>query len=68
MDINSYKNNYQKQVFIKALGGMSMGRTLEITIEKRMQNMVYFENKNIIFVVDLHFDIFDIFSFGGSQP
>ena len=30
--------------------------------------MVYFENKNIIFVVDLHFEIFGFFSFWGSQP
>ena len=27
-------------------------------IAKRMQNMVRFENKNIIFVAKIHFDIF----------
>ena len=45
-------------MFIKALGVLSRGKTLEMTIEKRMQNIVYFESKNIIFVVDLHFDVF----------
>jgi len=47
---------------------MSIGKTLEMTIEKRMQNMVYFENQNNLFVIDLHFDIFGIFTFWGSQP
>ena len=45
-----------------------MGKTLEMTIKKRMQNMVHLENKNNLFVVDLHFDMFEYFSFWGSPP
>ena len=34
-----------------------MGETLEMTIKKRMQNMVHFENINIIFVSEILFEI-----------
>ena len=38
---------------------------MEIPKEKRMHNVVHFENKHIIFVVEIHFDIFEHFSFCG---
>ena len=44
-------------MFLKPLEAQSRGKTLEIIIAKRMQNMVHFENKNIIFVAKIHFDI-----------
>ena len=36
-------------MFLKPLEAQSRGKTLEIIIAKRMQNIVHFENKNIIF-------------------
>ena len=47
-------------MFLKPLEAQSRGKTLEMIIAKRMQNMVHFENKNIIFVAKIHFDIFCI--------
>ena len=44
-------------MFLKPLEAQSRGKTLEIIIAKRMQNMVRFENKNIIFVAKIHFGI-----------
>ena len=41
---------------MKPLEAQSRGKTVEIIIEKRMQNMVHFENKNIIFVDKIHFE------------
>ena len=43
-------------MFLKPLEAQSRGKTLEMIIEKRMQNMVHFENKNIIFVDKIHFE------------
>ena len=42
-------------MFLKPLEAQSRGKTLEMIIEKRMQNMVRFENKNITFVYEIHF-------------
>ena len=53
---NNKKLNHQKHVFLKPLEAQSRGKTLEMIIEKRMQNMVHFENKNIIFVDKIHFE------------
>ena len=53
--------NYQKHLFFKSLKARSRGKTLEMIIARRMQNLVHFENKNIIFVIKIHFDIFRIF-------
>ena len=56
---NSKKNkkwNHQKHVFLKPLETQSRGKTSEMIIEKRMQNIVHFENKNIIFVAKIHFE------------
>ena len=52
------KWNHQKHVFLKPLepGGPERGKTSEMIIEKRMQNMVRFENKNMIFVANIHFE------------
>ena len=50
------KLNHQKLVLLKPLEAQSRGKTLEMIIEKRMQNMVHFENKNIIFVDKIHFE------------
>ena len=43
-------------MFLKPLDSQSRGKTLEMIIEKRMQNMVHYENKNIIFVDRIHFE------------
>ena len=43
-------------MFLKPLEAQSRGETLEMIIEKRMQNMVHFENKIIIFVDKIHFE------------
>ena len=53
--------NHQKHLFFKSLKARSRGKTLEMIIARRMQNLVHFENKNIIFVIKIHFDIFRIF-------
>ena len=53
--------NHKKHLFFKSLKARSRGKTLEIIIARRMQNLVHFENKNIIFVIKIHFDIFRIF-------
>ena len=44
-------------MFLKPLEAQSRGKTQEMIIVLRMQNMVHFENKNIIFVAKIHFDI-----------
>ena len=44
-------------MFLKPLKAQTMWKTLEIIIAKRMQNMGQIENKNIIFVAKIHFDI-----------
>ena len=49
--------NHQKHMVLKPLEAQSRGKTLEIIIVLRMQNMVHFENQNIIFVAKIHFDI-----------
>ena len=51
----SKKRNHQKQVFLKPLDSQSGGKTWEMIIKKRMQNMVRFENKNITFVYKMLF-------------
>ena len=43
-------------MFLKPLEAQSRGKTSETIIEKRMQNMVHFENKNIISVDKIHFE------------
>ena len=43
-------------MFLKPLEVQSRGKTLEIIIAKRMENMVRFENKNITFVDEIHFE------------
>ena len=43
-------------MFLKPLEAQSRGKTLEIIIVLRMQNMVRFENKTIIFVDKIHFE------------
>ena len=43
-------------MFLKPLKAQTMWKTLEMIIAKRMQNMVHFENKNIIFVDKIHFE------------
>ena len=50
----------ENHMFLKPLKAQTMWKTLEMIIAKRMQNMVHFENKNIIFVIKIHFDIFCI--------
>ena len=47
-------------MFLKPLKAQTMWKTLEMIIAKRMQNMGQIENKNIIFVAKIHFDIFCI--------
>ena len=47
-------------MFLKPLKAQTMWKTLEMIIAKRMQNMGQIENKNIIFVGKIHFDIFCI--------
>ena len=50
----------QTLVFVRALNAWTMWETLEMIIAKRMQHMVHFENKNIIFATKINFDIFCI--------
>ena len=50
-------------MLLEPLEAQSRGKTLGMIIEKRLQNMVRFENKNIIFVAKIHFDILCIFTF-----
>ena len=47
-------------MFLKPLKAQTMWKTLEMIIAKRMQNMGQIENKNIMFVAKIHFDIFCI--------
>ena len=43
-------------MFLKPLDSQSGGKTWEMIIKKRVQNMVRFENKNITFVYKIHFE------------
>ena len=43
-------------MFLTPLEAQSRGKTLEMITEKRMQNMVRLENKNIIFADKIHFE------------
>ena len=52
--------NHKNHMFLKPLKAQTMWKTLEMIIAKRMQNMGQIENKNIIFVAKIHFDIFCI--------
>ena len=49
---------YHKTVFYEVLEAWSRSESLEIAIKSRMQNMVHFENMNIIFVSEILFEIF----------
>ena len=46
-------NLHQKHMFLKPLKAQTMWKTLETIIAKRMQNMVHFENKNIIVAAEI---------------
>ena len=52
--------NHKNHMFLKPLKAQTMWKTLEMIIAKRMQNMGQIENKSIIFVAKIHFDIFCI--------
>ena len=52
--------NHKNHMVLKPLKAQTMWKTLEMIIAKRMQNMGQIENKNIIFVAKIHFDIFCI--------
>ena len=52
----SKNENHQKQMFLKPLETQSRGKTLEMIIVLRMQNMAHFEDKIIIFVDKIHFE------------
>ena len=48
---------HHKTMFYEVLEARTRSESLEIVIKSRMQNMVHFENINIVFVSEILFEI-----------